>query len=98
LLRGTQQHPTTFHYHWRRLLQAAGIRHGITIHDLRRTAAFTVWEATKDLKKVQHVLGHSLVSTTARYLHNPADQEELRNTFAAIDHRRTWRKEKDTSQ
>lgn len=43
-------------------------------HALRHTAAGVAWDVTHDLRKVQHLLGHSSATTTERYLHRRDDE------------------------
>jgi integrase/recombinase XerC len=67
-----------------KLRAAAGIRPQLRIHDLRRTAAETAWAATKDVRAVQAILGHTSIATTNRYLHNRTNPEQLRITVEAM--------------
>lgn len=53
---------------WRRALEAAGIE-DFRFHDTRHTAATRVLRATGNMKAVQKMLGHSDITTTARYAH-----------------------------
>ena len=53
---------------WQRALEAAGIE-DFRFHDLRHTAATRVLRATGNIKAVQKMLGHSDITTTARYAH-----------------------------
>lgn len=48
---------------------------GYTInpHALRHTCAGEVWDSTRDLRRVQNMLGHASVTTTERYLHRRDD-------------------------
>jgi len=62
---------------WWKLKQKLGIRDELRIHDLRRTVAEDVWEATKDLRQVQAQLGHRSIATTARYLHHKVQLQDL---------------------
>lgn len=42
-------------------------------HALRHTCAGEAWESTRDLRKVQSLLGHASATTTERYLHRRDD-------------------------
>jgi integrase len=53
---------------WKRLKARAGITRKLTYHDLRRTTAFRIYGATKDIRLVQAVLGHSNLTSTCWYL------------------------------
>jgi site-specific recombinase XerD len=51
-------------------LRQAGLkRPGISDHALRHTAATLAYKYTRDLRAVQHMLGHADPRTTARYAH-----------------------------
>lgn len=53
--------------HW---LDKAGLQgRGITPHTLRHTAATNYYVETKDIRMVQHILGHTNPNTTAVYAH-----------------------------
>jgi integrase len=69
--------PRMFH-RWTRLKKELGIRPDLRIHDLRRTVAEDVWDATHDLRKVQAQLGHRHISTTAVYLANRIQLADLK--------------------
>ena len=51
---------------WTKALARAGIEHR-PLHASRHTTGLTVYRATKDLRLVQRLLGHSKVTTTAIY-------------------------------
>jgi integrase len=53
-----------------RAVRAAGISKRITPHSLRHTCATALLRARADLATVRDVLGHSNITTTARYLHS----------------------------
>jgi site-specific recombinase XerD len=44
-------------------------RPGVSDHALRHTAATLAYKYTRDLRAVQHMLGHADPRTTARYAH-----------------------------
>ncbi|QOX81051.1 tyrosine-type recombinase/integrase (plasmid) [Trichlorobacter lovleyi] len=53
-----------------RYLMKAGIKtQGRSVHALRHTCGFYVYQLTKDVKMVQQVLGHSTLATAAIYSH-----------------------------
>ena len=67
---------------YRRLLKRLGITRKLTPHDLRRTTARRVYSATRDLRLVQALLGHSDLQSTLWYLQDaltevPASALEL---------------------
>lgn len=72
------------------------IRRELHIHDLRRTAAEDVWEATKDLRLVQAQLGHRSPITTVRYLANRINLKELAPVRDAVDQMRLRRRAQET--
>ena len=62
---------------WADLRQKAGVDPSLHPHDLRRTAAVSLYELTKDLRLVQQLLGHQNIATTAWYLQH-ADSAKIR--------------------
>jgi integrase len=53
---------------WKRLKQRAGITRKLTMHDLRRTTVTRVYDATRDIRLAQAILGHKNLSSTVWYL------------------------------
>jgi integrase len=74
-----------FSRQWERLKEKAGVRRELHIHDLRRTAAEEVWDATLDIRAVQAQLGHQSPTTTARYLANRVTQKDLQRVREKVD-------------
>ena len=69
-----------------------GIRDELHIHDLRRTCAEDVWEATKDIRLVQSMLGHRSPITTIRYLANKVSLQDLQPVVAKLENLRRARR------
>ena len=80
-----QRYPVTPNY-LRDAVQVGRIKAGIdaSFHDLRRTAARQVYDATGDIRAAQHFLGHNNVATTEVYLGVSAEHE-VRATMEARD-------------
>ena len=57
---------------FKKAVQLAGIQH-IRFHDTRHTFATRLVRAGVDIVSVQHLLGHSKITMTARYAHSLAD-------------------------
>ena len=70
---------------WTKLKQKLGVRAELHIHDLRRTVAEEVWGATHDIRMVQAQLGHQSPVTTARYLANRINLQDLRPVLAKVE-------------
>jgi integrase len=68
-------------------------RRELHIHDLRRTAAEEVWDATRDVRMVQAQLGHRSPLTTIRYLANRISLQDLTPVRAKVDQLRKARKQ-----
>lgn len=69
---------------WKKALKAAGIE-DFRFHDLRHTAGTRVLRASKNLKAVQKLLGHTTITTTARYAH--ALEDDVRNALMDAESR-----------
>ncbi len=76
---------------WKALKKRAGIRAELRIHDLRRTLAEDVWNATHDLRAVQAQLGHRSPTTTARYLADRITLQDLKPILRKVQQLRTLR-------
>lgn len=80
--------PRTLSIYMRRWMYEAGVKvrpwDGTSAHALRHTAATDVYDRCGNLRIVQEMLGHSLASTTSRYL-GTADLDAVR---AAMQGRR----------
>lgn len=70
-------------HEWAATRKRAGVRSEITGHDIRRTVAVTLYDATRDLRVVQHVLGHKSLSSTLQYLEHK-DPDALRPLLAQL--------------
>lgn len=73
-LRGPHMHPQSVHKIIQRLT-------GFNPHALRHAGATAAYNATRDLRAVQEMLGHASLATTQRYLH--LDAEALRRVADA---------------
>lgn len=71
------------HQSFGRLKQKAQVNPKLTIHDLRRTVAVSMYELTKDIRVVSQLLGHANLYTTGYYLQH-RDPEKLRDLTALL--------------
>ncbi len=95
---GTQPGPAPrFTKQWKALKKRAGIRVELRIHDLRRTLAEDVWNATHDLRAVQAQLGHRSPTTTARYLADRITLQDLKPILRKVQQLRTLRETETAS-
>jgi integrase len=69
--------------HWKSLKKHAGVNRELWIHDLRRTAAVSLYELTKDLRAVEAFLGHASLASTCGYLEH-RDPNKLRPYLDSI--------------
>jgi len=81
-LGGARLQPTILAGIIRRATAGAGISKHVTAHTLRHTAATWLREATGDTRLVAEYLGHSDLSTVARYAH--VASEELHTAAQAL--------------
>lgn len=94
---GKQPGPSPrFTKQWAALKRRCGVRAELRIHDLRRTVAEDTWAATKDIRAVQAVLGHSSPTTTARYLANRLTLQDITPILAQVRALRATRQQQPT--
>lgn len=79
LIYGRSISPNTIRDAWLRLKRRLGINPDLRIHDLRRTTATLAYNATKDIRVVQQILGHRTLRSTTHYLvdRHPQDLRPL---------------------
>jgi integrase len=78
---------------WKTLKSRANIRADLRIHDLRRTVAEDVWNATHDIRAVQAQLGHRSPTTTARYLADRITLQDLQPIMRKVQQLRALREQ-----
>ena len=76
---------------FRKLKEQVGIERKLTPHDLRRTTAVAMLEATRDVRDVQALLGHRSLQSTIWYLDH--DLRPVKRSLLEIIKRPAWRKE-----
>ena len=69
-LKGPRISKTTVRQSFYKLRDRLGVNNQVRPHDLRRTFAVKAFEDTNNIRLVQQILGHSSLSTTAKYLEN----------------------------
>src|SRR5262249_40131573 len=65
--------PASVHRWFKGCLKRAGLSPTVQIHELRHSAADTLWRDTGDLILAQQLLRHESPATTANYLHPNRD-------------------------
>ncbi len=97
ILYGKPIAPETVRSNFYRIQLACGLTN-LTPHDLRRTTATALYEASKDLRAVQQYLGHSDMTSTLRYL-APLKEEQLRDYHKILrfEQARHTQKKKETA-
>lgn len=90
---GSDGHPGYLSTHFDYLVRRSGLP-PIRLHDLRHGAASLTYRATKDLKAVQALLGHSQISITAdtyTSLFEQAEREAAEASAQLVPRARTGR-------
>jgi len=81
--RGKTLSKAAVEHQWRKLKKLASARDDLRVHDLRRTTAVSLYELTKDLRAVSHLLGHTSMAATCGYLAHQ-DPQTLRPLLAQM--------------
>lgn len=68
---------------WRKLKKQSGVNPKLHMHDLRRYIATRAYEATKDLRVAQQLLGHKSLASTLRYI-APFDAPKLQPLIESL--------------
>jgi integrase len=80
---------------WAKLKDKLSIRRELRIHDLRRTVAEEIWNATKDIRVVQAQLGHRSPNTTVKYLANRIALQDLQPVLEKVMQLRAQREQRE---
>lgn len=81
--RGKKMTKAAVEHQWRKLKKLAQVRYDLRCHDLRRTTAVSLYNLSRDLRAVSHLLGHQSMAATCGYL-APHDPQDLRPLLAQL--------------
>ncbi len=81
--RGKKLSKAAVEHQWRKLKKLCAVREDLRVHDLRRTTAVSLYDLTRDLRAVSHLLGHASIASTCGYLAHQ-DPENLRPLLAQM--------------
>lgn len=70
---------------WARVREVCGLPARTRIHDLRHTFAAAVYAATRDLKTVQRLLGHSSIAMSSKYAGQLPASEHRQDSQRAVE-------------
>jgi integrase len=84
--------PSRLRFQFKQLRERLGITRKLTLHDLRRTTAVAMLEATHDIRDVQALLGHRSLQSTIWYLDH--DLRPVKRSTLEKLKRPAWRKER----